>query len=257
LVPPVSRTQLLGSHRVWIALGIILALPALAAPFFVDDYIHLAFLEDIFPVHRQWWNLYTFVPDDSSQRETMLRYGMTPWWSSPELKLVLVRPLASAVLTLDHFLFGRHAFGWHLHSLLWWAVLLVSVSRLYRRRVPASVATLALAMFAMSASPHPKTLTRVSPNALLLEYTKEPGLDSEGDTLFRDPKAAMQAGTTVKMEGGLTVTVQAVENGKPKRVLFELSRPLEQTDFRLLAWLKRRLDVLTLQVGESTRFAAE
>jgi len=109
----------------------------------------------------------------------------------------------------------------------------------------------------MSASPHPQTLTRVSPNALLLEYTKQPGLDSEGEVLFRDPKAAMQAGTTVKMEGGLTVTVEAVENGKPKRVLFELSRPLEQTDFRLLAWQKRRLDVLTLQVGESTRFAAD
>jgi hypothetical protein len=578
-----STVQWIGRYRVWIALGIVLALPALAAPFFVDDYIHLAFLEDILPVHRQWWSLYTFVPGDGGEREAMLHYGMTPWWSSPELKLVLFRPLASALLTLDHFWFGRHALGWHLQSLLWWAALLVLVSRLYRRHVPAAVATLALAMFAiddahfmplvwpaarngllattfgllglsahlrwrkqgwrpgaflgplglalglasselavsvftyvlvyelldgagaawrrrlavllpylplfalyalarsmigagaagsgvyldptsdplrfvwaaagripalvgdllwnipaglwaagsdaqlglvflgllalllvaswlrlalrrlapeearnirwlgagallsllppaaglpsehtllpasigaapvlavlvrdgirlwresrgilrrgwagailtavalpnvvlagpllvgkllfwkqladhitevvcacpaarssstrallawsdqpfsfygwgagwlscpgpmsawipMSGSPHPQTLTRVSENALLLEYTEQPGLDSEGERLFRDPKAAMHVGTIVKMDGGLTITVQAVEHGRPKRVLFELTRPIEQTDFRLLAWQKRHLSEVNLRVGESTRFAAE
>ena len=577
-----NRLQSISMRRLWIALGIVLALPALASPLSLDDYVHLAFLEDILPVHRQWWNLYTFVPEDSAARETMLRYGMLPWWSSPELKLVFFRPLASALLKLDHVLFGRHVLGWHVHSLLWWAALLGVVARLYRRAVPAAAATLALAMFAiddahwapivwpaarnglvattfallglcahlrwrqdgwragaalaplalalglasselalsvfayvasyelldgagaawprrlsallpyvplfalyalarsmigagasgsgvyldptveplrfawaaagripallgniiwnvpailwaagaraqawlvclgvlglifvawwlrsalhrlapeearavrwlgagalvslipaaaglpsehtllpasvgaapvlallvrdgvrrwresrgilrrgwagamlaavalpnvvlaapllvgkllywrqlanhitnvvcacpvvrsnstrallawsddpfalygwgaawlscpgpmlawmpLSQSPHPQTLTRVSANALLLEYPDQPALDSQTEALFRDPRAAMQVGTTVKVEGGLTVTVEAVERGRPKRVRFEFARPIEDTDFRVLEWQKNHLGNLTLRIGESAAFPA-
>jgi hypothetical protein len=141
--------QLIGTRRAWIAIGILLALPALAGPFMFDDYILLASLEDVLPVHGHWWNLYTFVPAGAATREPLMQSGLLPWWSAPDLKVALFRPLSSALLTFDHALFGRNPLGAHVHSLVWWAAVLGAVALLFRRVVPASVATLAMALFAI------------------------------------------------------------------------------------------------------------
>lgn len=135
-----------------IALGVALALPALATPFALDDLFHIASLEGAAPVRVGWWELFTFVPGDQADRQTLVESGVIPWWSSPHLRLAFFRPLSSALVTLDHAVFGRSAVAWHLHSLLWWAALLVSVSLLYRRVLPERTALLALALFAIDDS---------------------------------------------------------------------------------------------------------
>jgi hypothetical protein len=133
-------------------LGIALALPGLAAPFAIDDFFHIASLEGAAPASFRWWELYTFSPSDAQRRDMLIGSGALPWWSAPDLKLAFFRPLSSALVALDHSLFGRHVIGWHLHSLLWWAALLVVAGRFYRRVLPAGAAAFALLLFVVDDS---------------------------------------------------------------------------------------------------------
>jgi hypothetical protein len=136
------------AHRVWIALGVALALPSLAAPFAIDDFYQLAKLEGRLPFQSAWWELFSFVPD-AARREVLLHTGILPWWSSSRLEIAFFRPLASALVVVDHAVFGRNPLGWHVHSLLWWLALLAGVSLLFRATLPMRAAALALALFAI------------------------------------------------------------------------------------------------------------
>jgi hypothetical protein len=60
--------------------------------------------------------------------------------------------------------------------------------------------------------------------------------------LFRDPKTTSHAAAVVNLDGGLSVTLQEVVEGRPTRILFELDRPIDDTSNRLLAWQKNRID---------------
>ena len=77
---------------------------------------------------------------------------MIPWWSAPHLNVRFVRPFASALLALDHSLWGDAPLGYHLHSLVWWAALLVLARRAFEEWLPSPTSTLALAVYALATS---------------------------------------------------------------------------------------------------------
>jgi hypothetical protein len=133
-----------------IAVGILLAAPALALGFFSDDYAFLAFLEKRAPVNPPLWDLYRFFSGDETLTKHVVAAGMAPWWTWPGLRLHLFRPLPSELLALDHAIFKHAALGWHAHSLLWYAALLFAASEIFRRLLPPRAATLALAAYTFS-----------------------------------------------------------------------------------------------------------
>lgn len=133
----------------WIVVGIVLALPALARQFALDDFFHIASLESEDGKGAASWRLFSFVPEGTDGRATSVRLGLLPWWAQPDLKVAFFRPLSSALVAFDHALFGRHALGWHAHGLLWWAGLLLAVALLFRRELPGKIGVLALALFAI------------------------------------------------------------------------------------------------------------
>lgn len=136
--------------RFVVAFALVLALPSLAVGFFSDDYVFVDWLEHRIPLSPPWWDLYRFTPGDPATMRECLAKGLVPWWTTPALHLHLVRPLSSALLALDHAVFGRAAIGWHLHSLAWYAVLLAAASQFFRRLLPPATATMALLLFALS-----------------------------------------------------------------------------------------------------------
>ena len=136
--------------RVIIVFALLLALPSLALGFFADDYLFIASLERRLSFNAPWWDLYRFTPDGSAEMQRLISEGRFPWWTAPDLRVHLVRPLSSALLALDHELFGHHALGWHLHSLLWYFALLAAASAFFRTVLPTRSATLALLIFAFS-----------------------------------------------------------------------------------------------------------
>jgi hypothetical protein len=142
----------LGRWAPWVvaALAWVLALPSIAVGFYADDWILKAELEGRLPIRTPWWDLYRLLP--SNLHSLQLARGLAPWWAAPHLHLHFLRPLGSALLAMDHALFGDASLGYHVHSLVWWAALLALARVAFARWLPAPTSTLALAVYAFSTS---------------------------------------------------------------------------------------------------------
>jgi hypothetical protein len=144
----------IGSARYWAAVlalatfAIAIRFEVVHSGFFADDYAQLGMLEGVYPVARSKLNLFTFSDGTLAEGDRLIRASFYPWFSDPTLRLSMFRPLASAMIWLDHRWFGRDPLGYHIHSLCWWCALFAAVAALYRQLMPASLALLSLALFA-------------------------------------------------------------------------------------------------------------
>ena len=128
--------------------GVVLFSPAVRTGFLLDDYLHIAMVERTFPAPRSPVDLYNFV--DDGVRPALLERGLLPWWSHPKLTLRFLRPLSSALLWVDHSVFGHRPLPMHLHSLAWWAAAAIAARALYRRALSPRVVAFATAIFALA-----------------------------------------------------------------------------------------------------------
>lgn len=116
-------------HRAGVGLGIALLagsathFPSLRASPVIDDHFHAAWLEGSAAVHRPAWDLYRWVSEGEVER--LVSAGHVPWWSDPRLRIGVFRPISSVSRWLDHAVLGDSTFLAHLHSALWWSILLV------------------------------------------------------------------------------------------------------------------------------------
>jgi hypothetical protein len=136
--------------RIIFAVGMLATLPSIAIGFFSDDYAILAEQKHAWLDGPVWCDLYRFTASSDGGNVSLIERGYLPWWSAPALRFHFLRPLSSALLTADRALFGEVPLGWHLHSLAWWALLLLVVRALYRRLLPGASGAVALAVFALS-----------------------------------------------------------------------------------------------------------
>lgn len=137
-------------------LAVLPYLPALAQPFFADDYIHLersAAAASHPAVLTQAWVL---TAGDSSA-----------WWTPPELAVRYFRPLSSLSFVADGALGGRAPFVFHLTNLLLHAATTLLAYAVARRILPAGPAWLAAALFALHPC-HSEAVLWVSARADLL-----------------------------------------------------------------------------------------
>lgn len=131
-----------------VAAAVLVALPSLGFGFFIDDYMHLLTVEGKRPEMRPW-DVYRFTPGNAPELQPLLDSGPLPWYTLPNLKLRFCRPLSCATMALDFALFGHHAAGYHLHSLLWYLALTASGMLLLRRSLPGALGVLTLLLFAV------------------------------------------------------------------------------------------------------------
>lgn len=136
----------------WLVLAIafVLGLATIQMGFYVDDHPIRAALQGHWPGGPRAWDLYRFAPGDEAGNRAEIAAGALPWWTSPFLKLHLIRPLASLTFALDEKLFGASPIGWHLHSIAWYLLLVLAVWRVLEPLLPRATATLALLVYAMS-----------------------------------------------------------------------------------------------------------
>lgn len=125
----------------------MLSLPSLGVGFFGDDYLHLAILDGQ-PAPATPFDLFTFASGNPAETWHWVERGPYPWWTLPELKLAFWRPLSSALMVLDHALFGRNPVPYHLHSILWYLLTIVAAAGVLRR-LPGAAGGLALLFFAL------------------------------------------------------------------------------------------------------------
>ncbi|WP_437651016.1 hypothetical protein [Sorangium sp. So ce362] len=133
-------------------LALALAASTITLAFYSDDYILLCYLAELIPGSPPWYDLYNFFGGDPHRTQANIALTGLPWWTDPELRLHLVRPLASALFTLENAVFGRAPLGYHLVSIALYVALVAAAGRLFLRVLPGATAALALLIFAVSAS---------------------------------------------------------------------------------------------------------
>lgn len=129
-------------------LGLALQWPSLTSGFKGDDYVQSAMLNGTFPGPRSPLDLFSFVAGTPDDYRRLSEFGFVPWWGDPQLRLRMWRPLASALIAADFQVFGQRAWLFHVHSLLWFVLLLWAASRALFRWLPPSAASVSLLLFA-------------------------------------------------------------------------------------------------------------
>jgi hypothetical protein len=133
------------------AVGVALRAPAVKGTHLADDWDHYAMSAGVYPVHRGPFDYYDFVRNDARERHALLASGRFPWWTSPNIHLGVLRPVASALIHFDfRFLDGaHHPNRMHWHSMLWWLVLVAGVAAALPMALPRGVAALAVCLYAL------------------------------------------------------------------------------------------------------------
>lgn len=134
-----------------IVLAIGLRAAALDAGWFQDDAVQIAMLEGAYPGDYAAFDLFRFADVERDGRAG-LDAGSLPWWSAPNLRIAMFRPLASGLIALDHVSFGIDARPAHVHSLLWLAAAIGALALALGELFAAPVVALALFFFAADES---------------------------------------------------------------------------------------------------------
>lgn len=148
-MPGISDARARWLLRGCVLLGLLVAAPALRVGFVADDYLQIAQIERWSPNKSGQLNLFTFVPRDPSVTQALIRQGALAYWTAPDLKIAFFRPLSSALMVLDYRLFGRSPAPYHVHTLLWYAALLLAAAALFRGVLPPALALLTLLIFCL------------------------------------------------------------------------------------------------------------
>lgn len=141
--PPMPRLHVLWLRaQPWVPLLAVLAcLPALANGIELDDVFHAAHARDP-GFLRTAFSFFggAYVPATD-----------LPWWTDPRLELELLRPVAALTHWLDYTLWPGSPWLMHLHSLLWYGLLVWLLQRAYRAfDLDPSRAALAALVFGLS-----------------------------------------------------------------------------------------------------------
>jgi hypothetical protein len=133
------------ASRYWILAVLLLAallyFPFLFSGFFQDDYgFRLQFSPEIYQkgnvpaevAQNSVLNLYAFSWNSSARLPIEQEIGFAPWWASSKIWTNFFRPLSSLTLALDFTLWPNAPWVMHLHSLLWFFLMIVLAFQLYR-----------------------------------------------------------------------------------------------------------------------------
>ncbi len=94
--------------------------------------------------------MFSFVNGNPDENFPAVDAGLWPWWSAPDLRLNLWRPLTGLTHGLDYLLWPDAPFMMHVHSMAWLALGVVAATGFYRRLLPNPVlAGLAALLFAL------------------------------------------------------------------------------------------------------------
>lgn len=113
-------------------LGAALYAPSLGDGFLLDDYHHLARLEEVRAGRRVAPELFRFLTSAESNAAAR-RSGAYPWWIADEVRYQHWRPAAEWMLYGEYRLFGRAAWAYRAVNLALYAAGVALVLSLYRR----------------------------------------------------------------------------------------------------------------------------
>ena len=145
----VDRRTLIASALAAIVVTAVLRGPALDVGYFQDDAMQIATLENAYPAERSPFDLFRFA-DMARDGRSPLDVGALPWWTAPDLRITMFRPLSSALVAIDHRVFGTNARAAHLHSMLWFTACIAAFALALDSLLPATIVAIAVLAFAVN-----------------------------------------------------------------------------------------------------------
>jgi hypothetical protein len=136
-------------HLAVLTLGVLIFLPSLWVGFMLDDFFYLGAIEGRYPEHDTRRSLFAFFINDEEAMASIAERGGYPWWIDERVRGETLRPLSDLLFRFDYSVHGRNPFGYHLHSIAWWAAVLAACGIVFRRTLPGAVGVLALLLFAV------------------------------------------------------------------------------------------------------------
>lgn len=123
----------------WLALvSILLTSPSLWIGFHLDDHVGRYLMSglsdpDAKQLLEAYGSPYGIANGDPSSIHWQIEKGFAPFWTYERLLISLWRPLSEFIHDIDFIVAPNSAFEMHAHSLLWFAALIVVVTKLYRK----------------------------------------------------------------------------------------------------------------------------
>ncbi len=127
-----------------IAIAMVLSLPSLFSPLFIDEYVQAARWKAGLGSFLN--NCFVFGTPAINRWEMEHTHGV--WWTAPDFKVAFWRPISAVTHAIDLSLWPGNSVLMHLHTLLWFLLLLLALRALYRRFLEPAVASVALALYA-------------------------------------------------------------------------------------------------------------
>jgi hypothetical protein len=152
-----ARATALGRSRIFplmVALSaVVLALPALGAGWFLDDFLHRTILLEDARFRDQLGppaEMFRFFRGDPVRTGRAMDIGIYPWWTDPTLKAEFLQALTVLTHRLDYILWPDSPAYMHAQSLFWMATAVFAVAVFYRRMLGATwVAAAASLLYAV------------------------------------------------------------------------------------------------------------
>lgn len=118
-----------------LALALLLCAPALWVGLQLDDYFHWGLVTEQNPIllthsPASPFGLFSFLDGDPGRVLDLTNLGLLPWWTHPEVKYAFWRPLTELTHAIDYLLWPQWPWLMHLHSLFYFALLLLFTFRL-------------------------------------------------------------------------------------------------------------------------------
>lgn len=131
--------------RITVFLAFLFCLPMLANGLFLDDY-----QQRLTMLTSPGSNIFDFFTRGNPVTEAQMQSGILPWWTWPEAKIRFFRPIGQFLTWLDYQLWPDNFVLMHLHSVLWYLLLVAVVAMTYRQLMPIRwAAGLAAMLFAL------------------------------------------------------------------------------------------------------------
>ncbi|HVL02116.1 MAG TPA: hypothetical protein VM553_20000 [Dongiaceae bacterium] len=116
--------------------ALLLTAPSLWVGLQLDDYFHWGLVTQQNPVLHinspaSLYGLFSFLDGDPGRVLDLTNLGLLPWWTNPEVKYAFWRPLTEFTHGVDYGLWPQLPWLMHLHSLLYFALLLWVTFRLF------------------------------------------------------------------------------------------------------------------------------